>query len=630
MAKPNPNDPLSRKKQAEPSKEQDEEKDKEGADKDANDNEQKQNTEQNTLGNQALQSQMIGADPGAPGGSGEGGGGGLAMRRAAMDSEVSYGGDGDGGSDLPLTLEDLVRSWNPGTSKSKDRPSWLEPMPSDELPPEDLAYLERIREDGPRRITAGFTLDAQLQPSIAVIAASLLDWSHEAMQWCGHGLLERSMAQVVRAGSSFIQDPHGRALNTRARMATIGSLMLQASPALAGTPGAADVAFLRFCLELAGHKRHAEMVRIDPGIEGKQMPKSNEVFERCFEGPPRTVEPRPLSEGCSILLRPVLEGIFDMEDPHVYLPTLEAEPEDPDDDPLGLDALLAELTGGATDPEDALYYAALQAAERIAAATARTRVHTAALAVTIAQVARQYSSGSPTETLKTQCRTLDGASDKTLRLLVEIARAAQKRNVPPRGLKAGLTRAVRGLRGVHQTTLEVFSAVIGGILPGQPSALPTPPDLPTDPLSSAWLDGRPAEAIPWLTSLDDTPEHRAAILLHQAAAGDRVATLGPAMIEVASELPSPHLAAALRVFASPCLVAGGHTELALAVCEQHLELATRRRNGALLTDAALTGMEANPADADALWHRAGRLAFQLGDPGALTMLARYRPAQAGA
>ena len=287
------------------------------------------------------------------------------------------------------------------------------------------------------------------------------------------------------------------------------------------------------------------------------------------------------------------------------------------------------MSGGATDPEDALYYSALQAAERIAAATARTRVHTAALAVAIAQVARQYSSGAPTETLKAQCRTLDAASDKTLRLLVEIARAAQKRNVPPRGLKAGLTRAVRGLRGVHQTTIEVFATVVGGILPAHPSALRIQPEAARDPLASAWLDGSPALAVPWLRSLEDTPEHRATILLHQAAAGQRVGTLGPPLVEVASTLRSPHLAAALRVFAGPCLLAGGHTELALAVCEQNLELATTRRNGALLTDAALTGIEADPAGADALWHRAGRLAFQLGDPGALTMLARYRPAQAG-
>lgn len=624
MARPNPQDPLGRKR-ADPAQEQEEEKELDGAEKDANESEQKQNSEQNTMGNAALQSQMISTD-GGDGPDGGGGGAGLSVRRADLEAEQRFGGDGDGDGDLPLTLEDLVRSWNPGTPKTKDRPSWLEPMPSDELPAEDAAYLAEIRSAGPRRIEAGFTLDAQLQPSRAVVAASVLGWMQEGMGWCGQSLLERSMAHVLAHGSSFIQDPWGRVLLSRARMAAITTEMLQASPLLTRDHvPTADLAMLRFCLELAGHARHAEMVRIDPGVEGKQMPKTPVVFDRSFEGPPREVTPRALPEQPMAQIRRVLTALFDMEDPAVYLPALQATPQPEEDDPLGLDAILAELTGGAPDPEEPLYYSALQAAERIAASTARTRIHAAATAVAIAQVARQYSSGAPTETLRKQCKAFDAVSDKSLRLLVEIARAAQKRSVPPRGLKAGLTRATRGLRKVHGTILSTLAEVVGGVLPGEPGAMVRPEPV-SDPLTSAWLDGRPGDALGWMASLPQTPENRAASLLTQAAAGEDPRNLGPAMAVVADELGG-HLGRAMHVFASPCLLAGEQLGAARASALERLELAARRRNGVVLADAALTAMEATPdlEQARELWREAGTLAYSIGAPGALTMLARYRP-----
>ncbi|MCA9571091.1 MAG: hypothetical protein KC656_24795, partial [Myxococcales bacterium] len=274
MARPNnPNDPNARhlQKQAEPEQDQAQEQEEE-VQKDANESEQKQNTQQNTLGNQAIQNQMITGGQAAPGGDG-GGGGGLAMRKAGQESDKDYGGDGDVDDDLPLTLEDLVRSWNPGTNKSEDRPSWLEPMPGDELPPEDEAFLASVRTEGVHRVRGDFTIDSQLQPSRTVVAASLMDWGRAVQGWCGTGLLDSTLARTFVPGASFLHDPWGRVLLNRVRTGAVGTLLVQRGPTLTADRSSPTLGFLTFCLELQGHRRHAEMVRIDPGVEGKQMPR---------------------------------------------------------------------------------------------------------------------------------------------------------------------------------------------------------------------------------------------------------------------------------------------------------------------------------------------------------------------
>lgn len=630
MAKPNQQQGRYDQKKAEPTQDQAQEQE-EDVSKDANESEQKQSHEQNTLGNAAIQNQMIGS--GTPSPNGEGGGGGLSMRKAGNESDRDYGGEDDAADDVPLTLEDLTRSWNPGTPKSKDRPSWLEPMPSDELPPEDLEFLEACRTADRLTIPRGFTLDSQLQPSTQVVAASLMDWGRAIRPFAGQDLLSRTMAHMFVPGASFLHDPDGRVLLHRVRAGAIGTLLLQASP-LIREANTATIAFTTFCLELQGHRRHAEMVRIDPGVEGKQMPKTTTVLERSFAHRPGTVDPRDLPENARARLLPVLDLLLDLEDPGVYLPSMivNVPEEEEDEDPLGLDAILAQFTGGKPDDDAPLYYAAMQAAERLAAATARTRIHVAAACTSLAQVSRLWSAGPPMDTLQHVGQTVDQETDRNLRLLVEVARAAKRKSVPPKGLKAGLTRAVRGLRAVHDLARNLLVETAGGILPGIPEL---PEALPPvqDPLASAWADGSPHHALPWLSGLPDTPEHDVSRLLIELTAGRSIEALGPALEEAAATVPDPLLAEAARVFAGSALLLGGHAERARILADRQLDVALQRRNGMLLAASALLGVEAlyrldRGEDAEALRLHAGKQAWGIGAAGALSALSRYtRPAE---
>lgn len=623
MAKPNEPGRYDQKK-AEPVQDQTQDQEEE-VQKDANESEQKQNQQQNSLGNQALQNQMMGT--GQPN-AGEGGGG-LSMRKAGLETDKGYGGEDDADDDLPLTLEDLVRSWNPGTPKSKDRPSWLEPMPSDELPPEDEEWLAAVRSATAFTVEGRFTADSQLQPSAAVLGTGVMDWGRGIPPWTAEDVLDRVIARVLVPGPSFLHDPWGRVLLHRVRTAAVGTLLVQRGRTLQADAGSPTLGFVAFCLELQGHRRHAELVRIDPGVEGKQMPRSTTVLERSIQGPRNRVDGRALDAVAQAHLAPALDVLLDLEDPGVYLPSLIADlpDEPPDDDPLGLDAILAQFTGGPVDRDEPLYYSAMQAAERLAAATARTRIHVAAAAVAIAQVARAWSSGPPLATLEHVAATVDQETDRNLRLLVEVARAAKQRSVPPKGLKAGLKRAVRALRGVHDLARGLLLETIGGILPAgavlQPAA-----DPPHDALTTAWADGEPSLALPWLTRLGNAPTHRAAHALVALTAGDDDPTHTSTLLEAAQTVSDPTHAAILHALVGPLALRAGDHTTAVQLAADGMTTAARRRNGLLLADAALVGVEAHRlagdrAAAEALHLEAGRRIWRMGAPAALSALARY-------
>lgn len=634
MAKPNQSGRYDQKK-ADPSKDQDQEKEEEGAEKEGP--EAEQNKAQNTVGNSALAAQMI--NSGATDGGGDGGGGGgLSMRKAAQDEEKDYGGDGVADNDVPLTLEDLTRSWNPGTHKTQDRPSWLEPMPSDELPPEDASFLAAVRAATVARSDRGARsetgIDRLIQPSSTVVAASLLDWTRGVNRLAGVDLLQRAIGRVLVPPAPFLHDPSGRVLFARARAGAIGTWLLVRSRALSADPSTATIACVSFLLELEGHRRHQEAVRIKPGVEGKQMPRTTEVFQIAYAARSGPLTPRELSPSANARVRALLTELLDLEDPDVYVPALipdeGADPDDHDDlDPLGLDDVIAELTGGKVDGEGPLFYSAIQAAEKLAAATARARVHVASTAVALAQVAGLWSAGAPVDALMHVADVIDQQSDKNLRLLVEIARAAQKRAVPPKGLKAGLKRASRALLQVHEVAASMLAEVIGGILPGQ-AELPPVERAMLDPLEDAWLDGNPSHALPWLTDLPPSPERDATVLLVRLAARGRAEEFGPALLEVASRMQDEALREVLRIAAGPCLLAARDHAGALELCRAQMASGVRRRNGLVLADGALLGMEAlrqagRDDEAASLRLEAGRAAWTIGAPAALTLLARWTP-----
>lgn len=596
--------------------------------------ESEQSRLQNTVGNQGVAAMI------ASGAADGGGGAGIEMeaqvrsRRSDKEAKVEHGGD-DVADDGILTIEELTESWNPGTRRSDDREKFREPMPDDDLPPEDEAWLDAIRSwPDPLPIPPAWTVDGLLQPTDAVVCASLADWAIGLAGWASPDPAWRAAAMLLRPPAGLLQDPEGRVLISRARGAAIGTWILLDSPAFAHGASIPTASFVDLCLEMEGRRHRLVAVRVATELSGKKIPIATEVFAEHHPDPPTRIRANALPSGAHAWLLRVLDALLDLDDPLALVPDLSLpdEVDEAEEDPLGLDEVMRALTGGPTDREDALYKSAVQAAERLAAACARARVRGAALAVVLGEAARVWSSGSPTDNLHDTLAALDRDVAAVLQLLVEIARAAQKKQVAPRGLRTGLQRAARQLAAAIVAYKDALSGIVGGILPGSPE-LPLPQAAPLDPLEHARLDGHPSEALPWLARRGDDLLAQAAYLFAQVAAGVPTARVAPGLASlrrraeqeddigiygIASVL---HGAACLRL---------GDTHGALQVAEAQLELGRERRNGVLIAEAALLAVEAHrargdEAAADVARGRSANLLWRLGASGGLSLLARWTP-----
>jgi len=571
------------------------------------------------------------------------GGGGVEIEQSVRKKEAprkeppQHGGDDDG--DGPITIFDLTQSWNPGIRRSKDRPAFIEPMPDDELPPEDPDFLERAL-DYPDPVSlplaSSRVFDALLQPSPDVVRISLTDWARGAGTWAGNSLTWLMLGRLVAPPAPLLQDPHGRVLLSRSRCGAIASCLLLASPTLERDPSAVTSAAIDFCLELDARRHRVRSVQIlAEETKGRELPIARKIFEEHVDGTQHgSVLPRAPTEGGEVALAMTLRNLLEFEDPEALVPELELNgpPDDDDDDPLGLDAVIAEHTGGPTDHENPIYQSAIQAAERLAAAAARSRVLFAGAGVAVAEVAGLWSSGAPTANLVQVMSSFDRDIAGCLQLLVEIARAAQRRSVPPAGLNTGLRRAARSLAKIRTKGERQLEEVIWGILPGNPPLFRANGSLPTE-IEGALADGQPTDALPWLEQLPGSLDRDTAIVLLNAVAGmpapdlaDPLRQLHERWLQTGDLFGSTAMAVCLG---GPLLFTGASDE-ALGLSARLMELGRSRRNGVLVAEGALLGMEVHEAAGDVqareqLREQAGNLTWRLGARGALSLLARWQP-----
>ncbi len=611
------------------------EEQEEGKEEDAQ-KERSQETEtsrsQRQLGNSAIAGMLANA-----GKTGTGGGAGvdveMARRKADQEKEgQDFGGEDDGGDPNAPIEVDLSESWNPGATQPSDRPEFLEPMPDDELPPEDAEWLEGLERVGdPPDAPATSASDALVQPSPEILARSIAGWCRGAARISGAGLHRRAWAHLLTHPGSTLQDPWGRVLVLRARTAALSVAAVLSSPLIPGGADARTCAFVDFVLELEARDNLVRAARLS--LAENERPQAQKITLQLLDGASGQVRPRALSGPARGVLDRTLRALLVLDDPMGLVPRFpEEEEEEEEDDPLGIQALIVAHTGGEKDPHEALFKSAIQAAERVAAAIQATRLRFAGTTVAIADVACLWSAGAPADSLVAVMAELDAGTDATMQLLREIARAAQKRQVGAAGLRQGLTRAARDLQRVREETIAKLDAIVGGILPGDPqfSEIEAEPD---DPLTHACGDGRPEHALPWLASLPDSLDRDAAIAFVRLSARTDVTSEIDRLLalrERATAERSDMLAFAAGVAAgAACLHVGRHEEAA-AIGADHVRFGLSRSNGILVAEGAILGTEALYAagdveGADALRRRVGAAVWQMGARGALTLLARWTP-----
>lgn len=284
-------------------------------------------------------------------------------------------------------------------------------------------------------------------------------------------------------------------------------------------------------------------------------------------------------------------------------------------------------------PLERLYDRGMRACERLACTCARVQVRAAGVAAAIAEATTQWRQGAPVIELRAAMARLDEEIGWAIELLVELARAIQRRSVQPPGIRNGLRKVAGVVDQAIAELIEEIEPLLGGAIPATPDLWP--PIFAAglgDPLAEAWNAGKPAEAVPWLLSQPPSVDRDLAMIFTRAGAGV-FAGLG---VELFLLSRRPELASRPTLFLAADLVAASAAlhdqsyEPALFLSQETYELAYRRRNGVLLTAAALGAIEAhfrlgNAEKAEQVRLEALRACIQLRSGAGFTLLLRWRP-----
>ncbi len=558
MARPDPSD-LDRKKRA-PEQEQEEEQELEQKVESAQ--EQQRDAAQDALGNQEV-SALLGLGGGVKAGEAGVGTDTLMRPEHAEKDAVDYGGD-DLPPDAPIEMEDLVRSWNPGTRRGQDAPKFVEQMPTGALDDEDPELLAALdaHPPAPRERGPGVRL------SVEAVLRDPTPLVRQARRLSDGSPLHRAWLALLDPTARCLVDPHGRLPLVRARVIALAKLLVE--DALRASPRPEDtLAFATSCLELSVRGPFVDRVNDDVRTRELKLPATVDLVKATLERlPAQPITGRSTSVEVIEQVRALLDDLAPQVPASswlVALPTAEEHP--PEDDPLGLDGLLASLTGGLPDPAQGVHDAALESAEKLAAGCARLRTDAAAWLLALADVLGPRTSP---EALGRVASQVDLEVPKVLQLLVEIARAIRQRAVPPAGLRNGLKRAAKSLDLAFTHVAGWVAGALVGCAGTDPSVA-LPPLATSDPLSSALAERRPAEALPWLEARARDDLGRAAVVLLRAAAGE-VDVPATAALADALRRARPALAAALDVVAvSAAARAGGGQDLAQELAERAFE-----------------------------------------------------------
>ena len=610
--------------------EQQQEKDQEQEQEQEQHKESEHARAQNAFGNAALAAMLANRAEGMAGD--EGGGGGQSARRRSHEKEgVDYGGDDDVIDDVPISLDDLTRSWNPTTRKGEDKPRFVEPMPDDDLPPEDEAFLADLAA-APRvgplpRIQ---TIDPLFEPSREVLITSTAAWSRACARFAAPTPGWRALAGLVSEAPPVLQARGARVLPARAAVAALGSCILAAAPPVRHAPTLETGALIHLCLELEGRHRRVDNILVQLEEQTARLPRAVALIEERLRPAGAPLQPTSTPPGIAAPLGRSLSTLTRWVELEPTVPDFQSPPApEPDpDDPLGLDAVFLDKLGPGPEAEAEIARAALRHAERLAGEASRTRIRWSAVALLVDEVSAAWYA-HPGPLLLTLARQLDGEVDKLLKLLLEVARACQQHTQPPRALRNGLVRGARQLDGLRRQLDELMIRLLGAILPGHPD-LPQPRRIRPDPLTAA---DHPRDALPWARELPAGPDRDLAVLALLARA-----EASPAALAAAAEplLPDP-LEPGIDPAAAVALILSGHAALHAGdatTVHRHADtlavLGRARRNGILVAEAALLSMEAHALDDhldDAAFVRleAARVCRALDARGALTLLARWRP-----
>ena len=592
---------------------------------------------QNQMGNAAVAAILAGR--GNPDNTGAGAVEIERGRRKESEKEGhDFGGDDDPLDDSPLTIEDLSRSWNPTTKRSEDRPKFLETMPSDELIEEDEELIAAMIawESADEPIPPSDAMDALFQPTIDVVELTLRSWAKAAARWAGPGVFQRVLALSIHPPRSVLQDPYARVLPFRGRLGALTTLTLAGSPPMVLHPSAATCAYMSFLLELEGRGNLVQRLRNAVHMQDNQLPTAINTFGQFIEIGAGQVQPVVVSDLAASGIRSTLDLILNFSDARRLVPNLVAAQDKGDEeqeDPLGLDSIMAEFTGGDVDPEAAAFRTAIQAAERLASTCAETRVRLATTCVVVCHVASLWSAGSPTRNMQMIAELIDRDTSACLQLLVEIARAAQTRQVPLRGLKVGLGRAAKAINDVRQSCRDHIVQVIGGILPGDPVIDIESMRPPGDPLSMLPEDGNLSEATAFIASMPQTLEVQcAAAWMTTIQASEPTHYIAP-LQKLRKQAIAAHQdqwAAALGILLGSCLSRSEDWKAILALTDDQIAIGRRRRNGALIADAGILKLESHHAQnqPDRLAQeqlRIGHMLWRIGARGPMSLIARWEP-----
>lgn len=440
------------------------------------DQQQQRDAAQDALGNQAVQ-EMMGVVNVKAGEAGQGAD--VAVRKSADEIGVDYGGD-DVPVDAPITMEDLVRSWNPTTQRGQDKEKFREDLGLEELPPPDpqlVAALGPPPPLAPRDVVCLGAIAVELDPGPIVATATLLA-----------GL--SPLARVLRAWTSPQRPPlvDRRVVVARARTLALVALLAEtAVEQVDAQDRDALRTFHRVLLELAARRRVLPALLDRVAAAQTQLPLAADLVSTELEGASESTRPgaSPSVEQIEHL-RSALHHLAPRVSANTLVPGLtaaEAATDPPEDDPLGLDVVLAQ--GYRADPLAAQYEHLLAAAERLAVATTRTRVEGAAALLAVSSV---LGDATPAELVRRAASQLDAEGGKVLQLLVEVARAIQQRAVPPPGVRNGLRRAAKAVDMAWTQTCGWVGGIVAHAVP-PPASLALPP-LPTaDALDTELAEG---------------------------------------------------------------------------------------------------------------------------------------------
>jgi hypothetical protein len=624
MARPNrPND-QSAKEQA-PNKTPESEQEEEGNEK--KDPEQEQQRDQNRYGNAALNAMMGASVAGATGAPVPGYA--SSQQKEDISGDVSYGGDGDAEDAPPLTIEELVRSWNPkGSPQKKELESETRSELRVDLPGEDAAFLEAVRT--PQHTSAHNGPDDRLyQPTASTVISGLTPWAKEVRQWSTSGTVHRTLLALITPAAPFLQDPAGRGVLSRARAAAIATGLILDGP----DRDPASAALAQFCLEIAGSGMRVQRVWNTAAASDEQLPLARDLCAAAIASGQHALPKRALDGDCRKRLITSITGLANLGPTAGFLPDLRVPSgAEDEDDPLGLDDVLHAFTGAVADPQSALYDTALQTAERLAVACAHTRIRYAGVSAAVGHISSHWSSGTPTADLLGANALLDQEIQKCLRLLVEIARAAKGQSVDVQGLRNGLKRAVKLIEKTRLSAAERLATIVGQvILPNPKAPLATEP--PDDALAAAWADGSYAAALDVLQTHPQHPDTDIAVALLQTVLSNDHTQSVTALERFSDRTrhTQPVLSAALDVCHGGCALWAEDGASAQMSALRLMELGRRRRNGMLLTAGGITAMSVAELDGDLA--RAERLRrdigselFHMGAAAGLTLLARWQRA----